>query len=80
VWSAPALSAFIFSFMGRKRLSENYKVFLVLYAAIFLLFLLSWSFIPQQIPSAILPLLFLLGFRSIKKQSESVNQEMVNVL
>ena len=80
VWSAPALSAFIFSFMGRKRLSENYKVFLVLYAAILLLFLLSWSFIPQQIPSAILPLLFLLGFRSIKKQSESVNQEMVNVL
>ncbi|MCH2450832.1 MAG: DUF4105 domain-containing protein [Gracilimonas sp.] len=80
VWSAPALPAFIFSFTGRKRLSENYKVFLVLYAAILLLFLLSWSFIPQQIPSAILPLLFLLGFRSIKKQSESVNQERVNVL
>lgn len=80
LWSAPALPAFIFSFIGRKRLSENYKVFLVLYAAILFLFLLSWSIIPQQIPSAILPLLFLLGFRSIKKQSKSANQERVNVL
>ena len=80
LWSAPALSAFIFSFTDSKRLSGSYRVCLVLYAAILLLFLLSWSFIPQQIPSAILPLLFLLGFRSIKKQSESVNQERVNVL
>ena len=80
LWSAPALSAFIFSFTDSKRLSGSYRVCLVLYAAILLLFLLSWSFIPQQIPSAILPLLFLLGFRSIKKQSESVNQEGVNVL
>ena len=75
VWSAPALLTFIFSFTDIKQFSGSYKAFLVIYTAIIILFLLSWSIIPQQIPYVILPILLLLGFQSIKKQSESLNTE-----
>tara|TARA_R100000908_G_scaffold65353_1_gene54722 strand:- start:7152 stop:8324 length:1173 start_codon:yes stop_codon:yes gene_type:complete len=67
LWSAPAFFGFILSFIDSKLISAHYKTFKIMYTAILFIFVLSWPIIPQQIPYAVLPLLLLLGFQSIKK-------------
>lgn len=63
LWSAPALPAFILSFIDNKLASRSYETFWIIYVVSLLIFLLSWPFIPQQLPYAIIPILLLLGFR-----------------
>ncbi|HET8864854.1 MAG TPA: DUF4105 domain-containing protein [Gracilimonas sp.] len=73
LWSLPALPLFGVLLNTNRVLSASSKILWSIFIAIIVLFLLSWMFIPQEIPGAVFPLILLLGYRSwIRFQTKSV--------
>lgn len=70
-WALPAIPLFwMLLKKGNVFLGKSRKLWAT-YTAIDGLFLLSWIFVPQEFPSAVIPIVLLLGFRSwIRFQSE----------
>lgn len=65
LWANPLNLLFVlFLFKDRKRAAKIYTVF---YAAVLSFMLVTWNRIPQQVPLEIMPVLFLLAFRSLQR-------------
>ena len=62
LWSLPALP--LFGMVLKKRFSEISRQLWGIYILIVALYLLTWIFIPQEVPGAVLPVVLLLVWRS----------------